>query len=144
MNYYKLVIADDEPMIRRGLVNGIPWEDMGFHVVADFMDGQDVMKYLEQNEVNVVFTDIQMCQISGLAVTRWIVENKPDIKVVILSGYKEFEYLKEAIELKVSDYLLKPINPVELKKVFLKIRTELDQEQRNGQKVRDRVRPYRI
>lgn len=125
-----MIIADDEQRIRNGLVNNIDWEKLGFQVVADFMDGQDVIDYLQKEDVDVIFTDVQMCQVSGLEVARWTQEKKPEVKVVIISGYKEFEYVKEAIELKVYDYVLKPIQLAEVKSTFMKIRTELEERDR--------------
>lgn len=126
MQYYKMIIADDEWTIRNGLVGSVDWESLGYQVVADVMDGQDVIDHLQKNQVDVIFTDVQMCQVSGLEVARWAREHRPDVKVVIISGYKEFEYVKEAMDLKVCDYVLKPINPAELEDTFRKIKKELD------------------
>ena len=134
MSYYKLLIADDEQRIRRGLVNSIPWSDLGFEVVADFMDGQDVLDYVELHDVDVIFTDVQMCQVSGLKVAKWVRQNKPSIKVVMLSGYKEFGYVHEAMRLEVCDYILKPLELNEIRRVFQKIKSELDEEVRKEQK----------
>lgn len=129
MHYYKVIIADDEVMNRRGLLENIDWDKLGFRVVADVMDGQDVIDYAQENEVDVIFTDVLMCKVSGLEVARWARTHRPQIKVVIISGYREFSYVKEAMELKCCDYVLKPINPVEVETTFLKVREELDQRQ---------------
>ena len=127
MSSYEIIIADDEPMIRKGLVSTIPWEELGFRVAAVCVDGQDVIDYLKEQEVDVVFTDVQMCQVGGLEVTRWIRQHGLATKVVMISGFKEFEYIKEAMQLDVRDYILKPLDPAEIKKVFRKIRLELDE-----------------
>lgn len=126
MRSYKLIIADDEPMIRKGLVSSIHWEELGFEVTADFMDGQDVIDYLQDHEADVVFTDVQMCQVSGLEVARWIRERGLPVKLVMISGYKEFAYIKEAMRLEVKDYILKPLDPAEIRSVFGKVKKELD------------------
>ena len=123
MCYYKIVIADDEPMIRKGLASSIPWGEMGFQVVAVCTDGQDVIDYLQEQEVDVVFTDVQMCQVDGLDVAKWIRQQGLQTKVVMISGYK---YIREAMRLNVRDYLLKPLDFAEVKKVFCKIKQELD------------------
>ena len=133
MQYYKVIIADDELSIRSGLVHNVDWNAMGYQVVADVMDGQDVIDYLQRESVDVIFTDVQMCQVSGLEVARWARENRPEIKVVIISGYKEFEYVKTAMDLKVCDYVLKPINVSELEQTFCRVREELDEGQRRKQ-----------
>ena len=130
---YRLIIADDEQIIRTGLIHNVDWEELGFQVVADFMDGQDVIEYLKKEDAEVVFTDIQMCQVSGLEVASWIAQHKPDIKVVIISGYKEFDYVKEAMDLNVLGYVLKPFKIRDLRSVFLKVRQEL--EKRNSMEV---------
>lgn len=127
MQGYRIIVADDEWVIRKGLVNSVDWAKLGFQVVADVMDGQDILDYLNENEVDVVFSDVQMCQVSGLAVARWVYENRPDIKVVLISGYKEFDYIKEAMEWKVSDYVLKPIDLMALEETFRKVKKELDE-----------------
>ena len=143
MEYYKLIIADDERMIRKGLVNNIKWNDMGFEVVGDFIDGEDVIAWLKEQNADVVFTDVSMCQVSGLAVARWVRENKPWIRVVIISGYKEFEYVKEAIQVGAVDYILKPVKPQEIEKVFRKLKEELDQEKRKKDKNVNALFSYR-
>lgn len=125
---YRLIIADDELVIRNGIATAIAWKELGFEVVGRFDDGKDVIKYLENNTVDVVFTDVEMYDVSGLEVASWVAEHCPHVIVVIISGYKEFDYVKEAISSNVYDYILKPINPEEIKRVFLKIRKKLDEE----------------
>lgn len=125
---YKVIIADDEQRIRRGMINTIPWEEFGFQVIADFMDGQDVLDYLETHEAEVVFTDVRMCQVSGLEVAKWIRNNRPTMRVVMISGYKEFDYVQEAIRQGTLDYILKPVELNEVTEVLKKIRTILDKE----------------
>ena len=123
---YRLVIADDEELVRNGLVRHIDWERLGFEVTAQFEDGRYVIEYLKENSVDVVFTDVQMYRVSGLEVAKWIAANRPGIKVVILSGYKEFDYVREALEARVCDYVLKPIESDRIEKIFAKIKEELN------------------
>lgn len=121
-----MLIVDDEAAIRRGMKNYIPWNDMGFEVVADFEDGKETIEYIEERDVDVIITDIEMAEISGLMLAKHVYENKPSIKVVILSGYKLFEYAKTALEYKVEHYLLKPLKMDEVKEVFRRLKEELD------------------
>ena len=95
---YKVIIADDEPLIRAGLGFRNNWEAMGFEVAAILEDGTDVMKFLESNRADVLLTDICMYQMSGLEVAEKVRTLYPWMKVVLLSGYKEFEYARQAIE----------------------------------------------
>ena len=105
---YSLLIADDDDAIRNGMSNYIDWDSMGFYVAASFEDGKEMIEYLEKNHVDVVLTDIQMSENSGLDVARYIFEHHLNTKVIILSGYKEFEYARQAIAYNVEDYVVDP------------------------------------
>lgn len=121
---FKLILADDEALIRRGL-SLIRWEDMGFQLEETFADGGEIIEYLQHNHADVVLTDIVMPHVSGIEVAKWIFENKPETKVVILSGYAEFSDAQKAIEYHVARYLLKPTDRDELFKQFVSIHQEL-------------------
>lgn len=133
---YRIIIADDEPMIRAGLYYRNDWEAMGFEVAALLEDGSDVLEYLEKERVDVLLTDICMYQVSGLQAAAMIREKYPWMKVVLLSGYKEFEYAREAMRLHVYEYLLKPIDYDNLRSVFEKIKRELDEANHEEQLLR--------
>lgn len=124
---YRVIIADDEPLIRAGLYYRNDWNAMGFEVAAMLEDGSDVLKFLEEQRVDVLLTDICMYQVSGLEAAAAIREKYPWMKVVLLSGYREFEYAREAMRCHVYEYLLKPIDYEKLKSVFETIRRELDE-----------------
>ncbi len=124
---YRVIIADDEPLIRAGLYYRNPWKEMGFEVVAMLEDGEDVLKLLKEQKADVLLTDICMLQVSGLEVASVIREKYPWMKVVLLSGYQEFEYAREAIRCQVCEYLLKPIDYERVKEVFSVIKAELDE-----------------
>lgn len=123
---YRLIIADDEALIRAGLFYRNDWNKMGFEVVAMLEDGTDVLKVLEEQRVDVLLTDICMYQVSGLELANIVQKKYPWMKVVLLSGYQEFEYAREAIRCGVYEYLLKPIDYDKLREIFGKIRQELD------------------
>lgn len=129
---YKLVVVDDEMAIRMGMCNYIDWNAMGFEVAADFEDGKETIEYIANHPVDVILTDIEMAEVSGLELAKYIYDNGLDVKVVILSGYKEFEYARKAIQYNVEHYLLKPIKMNEVQEVFKKIR--LDFEHRIAEK----------
>lgn len=136
---YKLIIIDDEDIIRNGLQNVVDWTSLGFEVSADMGDGRDAIEYIQKNHVDVVLTDIKMTFVSGLELARYIFENKPEIQVIIISGYKEFDFAKQAMSYNVSHYLLKPIEYDELVKVFDNVRNQLDREYTEKQRL-DNVR----
>lgn len=121
----KLIIVDDETIIREGLRDMVDWEDLGYEVVGCFEDGKEAIQYIDENPVDVVLTDIMMDEVSGIDVTRNVSEHHPDIRVVILSGYREFEFAQKAIEYHASRYLLKPIDFDELAEAFAELKTEI-------------------
>ncbi len=123
---YKLIIVDDEKVIRRGIRDYIDWAGVGFEVADIFEDGKEAMEYLSSHEVDVVLADIEMAEVSGLEMARRIKEDGMPQRVVILSGYKEFEYARKAVEYGVEHYLLKPLQIEEVQRVFLKISKDLD------------------
>lgn len=124
---YKLVVVDDEKAICKGICTYIDWESMGFQVVKDFEDGKETIEYIKEYDVDVILTDIEMAEVSGLALSEFVKQHMPDIKVVIISGYKEFEYARKAVEFGVEHYLLKPVKMEEVNQVFTKIKKDLDE-----------------
>lgn len=140
---YQLVVVDDEYTIRAGMCNYIDWEAMGFQVAADFEDGKETIEYLKSHKVDVILTDIEMAEISGLELAKFVHENQLDCKVVILSGYKEFEYARKAIEYNVEHYILKPIRMDELQKVFGNMKEKLDECARAQEQIKGREQEFK-
>ena len=118
---YQFIIVDDEKIIRSGLAKSFDWSSIGFEPVEQFEDGKEAIAYLENNTVDVVLTDVRMYEVSGLELAKYVFENHPQTKVVIISGYKEFNYAQEAMRYGVCDYLLKPLDREEIRKVFLRV-----------------------
>ncbi len=123
---YQFIIVDDEEIIRKGLAKFFDWYSMGFELVGQFEDGRDAIEFLEQRPVDVVLTDVRMYEVSGLELAGYIADRHPQIKVIILSGYREFEYAKQAMSYGVCDYILKPVSREELYKAFMRLREVLD------------------
>ena len=105
----RLVIVDDEPAIRSGLVDLFPWNSLGYDVIGQFNDGKSALDFLLANPVDVVLTDIRMPIMDGIALTKAIHERQLKIIVVFLSSYTEFEYARQGILLGVRDYITKPV-----------------------------------
>ena len=129
--YYQLIIVDDEERARRSLSKYLDWHALGFHVTATLEDGSDAIAYLQKHPVDAVLTDIQMFEVSGLELARWIQANCRETRVVILSGYDEIEYVHAAIQSEAVDFLVKPVLKDALIRAFEKVRKKLD-EQRAG------------
>ncbi|MDE7016446.1 MAG: response regulator [Lachnospiraceae bacterium] len=128
MSLYRIMLVDDEEEVRKGIIRKMDWERLGFVVVGDAENGEDALEKLEQLEPDVVITDIRMPYMDGLALTARIREKYPSMKVIIFSGYDDFEYAKQAIKLKVTEYILKPVNGEELAVILKRIRDSLDEE----------------
>lgn len=128
MNLYRMILVDDEEEVRKGIIRKIDWEALGFQVVGDAENGQDALEKIEQLEPDVVMTDIRMPYMDGLTLTSWIRQKYPSVKVLIFSGFDDFEYAQQAIKLNVTEYILKPVNVEELTRILNKVRENLDQE----------------
>ncbi len=111
---YRLLIVDDESVIRNGLVSLIQWDSIGFTVVGEAANGLEAIDRIESLSPHVVITDVKMPGASGVELAKYVHENKPDIKVIILTGYADFEYARFALKYNVFDFLLKPTEPEQL------------------------------
>lgn len=128
MNLYKIMLVDDEEEVRKSIIRKIDWENTGFEVIGDAENGEDALEKIEQNEPDVVLTDIKMPYMDGLTMAERIRQLYPSVKLVIFSGFDEFEYAKRAIKLNVIEYILKPVNVEELTAILKKIKNNLDEE----------------
>ncbi|WMC94147.1 response regulator transcription factor [Kineothrix sp. MB12-C1] len=134
---YKLLLVDDEPDILNGMARSIPWERWGFSVTGQASDGLEALALIKKDPPNVVLSDIRMPHMDGIGLMEELNRNYPDIKVIILSGYNDFEYLKVAIKNQVVEYLLKPTDLDEFEATFLKIKEQLDKEKEQEKEVED-------
>lgn len=123
---YKLLLVDDEDEIR-GRIQTLLKDIPGFEVVESAGNGFDALEYCEQNPVDVVLSDIKMPFIDGIEMTRQIRTLYPNIKVAFITGYDDFEYAKEAINLKIEHYLMKPIAHEELRDFLHRLKNEMDE-----------------
>lgn len=122
---YRLVIIDDEEKILEGISELFPWNNIGFQVVARFIDAKSALNYVKSNPVDVVMTDISMPEMNGIELTKEL-KQFPDLKIVLFSSYKDYDYMRAAIQYGIIDYLLKPIRYDELVACFENIRIALD------------------
>ena len=106
---YKVFIVEDEVIVREGLRDNIPWEQYGFSFVGEAADGEVALPLIRRARPDVLITDIRMPFMDGLSLCRVVKEELPDIQIVILSGYDDFEYARRAIEIGVEKYLTKPV-----------------------------------
>lgn len=128
MDFYKIMLVDDEEEVRTSIISQVNWEKLGFCVVADAENGEEALEKIDIYEPDVIMTDIRMPYMDGLSLIKKVRSKYPNIKFLIFSGFDDFEYAKEAIALSVSEYILKPINSEELSEIFVKIKKNLDGE----------------
>lgn len=132
---YTIIMIDDEDEVREGIKKKTNWEACGFQLVGDYDNGRDAYEAVERLQPDVVITDINMPFMDGLQLTERIVAKYRTIKVVIVTGYEDFDYAKQAIKLKVKDYLLKPINSAEFTEFLQKLCLELDEERKQHEDI---------
>ncbi|WP_091205992.1 response regulator [Oribacterium sp. WCC10] len=122
------MLVDDEENVIQVIINKIDWESLGFSVQGYAHNGLEALEMAEESQPDVVMTDIKMPYMDGLELARRLKQQYPTIKIIIFSGFDEFEYAKEAIRLEAEEYILKPIDSTELSEVFKRIKTSLDKE----------------
>lgn len=103
MNYYKVMLVDDEETVREAIARKLAWEEIGFQVVAMAENGEDALEKAEQYAPDVVMSDICMPFMDGLTFCKKLKELMPGTKIIFFSGYDEFEYAKEAIRLEAEE-----------------------------------------
>ena len=125
---FKVLIADDEPFILDGLRHIIQWEEHGLEIAGEATNGIEALEILKTTKVHILITDIKMPKMNGLELLKRVRELYPEIKSVILSGYDDFVFLKEAIKLEIENYLLKPVLKDELSSTLLNITDKIESE----------------
>lgn len=127
-NYYKLILVDDEEEVRKGVLKKIEWEKYGFQVVGEAENGKEALEIIEKTSPDVVVTDIKMPFMDGLELATAVRERYPSAKIIVLTGFDEFEYAQKSVKLNVMEYLLKPISAQELTDILIKVREQIDKE----------------
>ena len=133
---YRIVIADDERMIREGLA-AISWKENGIEVVGIVKNGIEAQELIDSTEFDVLLTDIRMPGISGLELAENLRKANPGAKTILLSGYGEFEYARKAIGLGVFGYILKPSGPKEIIEIVLNACRKNEEEREKSSSIRD-------
>ena len=124
----RYIIAEDEPPIRKNLIKKISSLAPDFTLAGQASGGKTALKLVKSENPHIIFTDIRMPGIDGLELMNTLSNYYPQIIIVVISGYNDFEYAQNSIRLGASDYLLKPINPEQLNKTLNRIRKELEQK----------------
>lgn len=128
MDTYTVLLVDDEEEVTQVILKKINWEELGFSVIGYANNGIKALELVEEFQPDVVMTDIKMPYMDGMELSHHIKSEFPTTKILIFTGFDEFEYAKEAIHLEIEEYILKPVNSVELTAVFARLKAKLDQE----------------
>lgn len=128
---YRIVIVDDEAVIREGIRDRIPWAELGFELAGEYADGHSALEAIRRDPPEAVITDIRMPRLDGIALSRAISEELPEVRVLLLTGHDEFEYAQKAIRLQVWDFLLKPMAARELSEVLQRLQRDLERSRRS-------------
>ncbi len=128
MRTFSIILADDEPNILYGMQKGIDWENLGFSVVGTAQNGKEVLEMMEEYHPDLVISDIKMPFMDGLELARSIHEDYMNTRVILFSGWDDFEYARLAISYGVSEYIMKPINYEEMQRLLMNMHRKLDKE----------------
>ena len=128
MKKYSVLLVDDEEDVVKAIMQKIDWDGLGYSLLGYAKNGLEALEIAEEKQVDVVLTDIKMPYMDGLTLSHKLKELYPSIKIVIFSGFDEFEYAKEAIRLEAEEYVLKPVDSGELSRIFRTVHERLDKE----------------
>lgn len=103
----RVLIVDDDKLVRKGLISSMPWQACGMEIVGEANNGENALKFLEQNAIDLLITDLAMPVMSGIELIRVVRDQYPDMQIVVLSLHQDFEYIQEALRLGAIDYIAK-------------------------------------
>lgn len=135
MTMYKIIIVEDDRIIRKGLCKTIPWEQHNILVAGDAGDGEMAISLIEKEQPQVVVSDINMPFMNGIEMAKVVREKSPSTRIIFLTGYEDFNFAKEAIKLRAFDYLLKPIDSTHLLQKVKEAVAEWEREQEDVRKI---------
>lgn len=126
----KVFLVEDEIIMREGIRNNIDWEKEGFEFVGEASDGELAYPLIQKTKPDILITDIQMPFMDGLELSRLVKQEMPKVKIIVLSGYDEFEYAHKGINIGITDYLLKPIDSAKLLEAVKKVGELVSEEKK--------------
>ena len=135
----KIFLVEDEAIIREGLRDSIPWQQYGYTFVGEAGDGEQALPLIRKLKPDILLTDIKMPFMDGLALSKIVASEMPGIKIIIISGYDDFEYARQAISIGVEQYLLKPV----AKSMLIKTLQEVQQKIQNEREQENYVEKFR-
>jgi len=131
----KVLLVDDEIVIRENIRNCVDWEGEGFQYCGDASDGELALPMIEELKPDIVITDIRMPFLDGLELCSIVRKRMPGIKIIILSGHDEFEYARAAMRLGITEYCLKPVSSADLVAILHQVSDLIDQERKEQERL---------
>ncbi len=132
---YKVIVADDEPIVLESL-RTFPWKDRGCQVVVWVDNGVEALKQAERHKPDIIISDIRMPKMNGLDFSKAVREQMPDTEIILLTGYAEFEYAKEAMSMGIREYLLKPFRFEDVEETLKSCISQLERKRENQKRTR--------
>ncbi|WP_199617072.1 response regulator transcription factor [Paenibacillus alkalitolerans] len=123
---WKVIIADDEPIIREGIRNAVDWSALHMEVTAEAEDGEEAMELALRHQIHILLVDLNMPIMNGMELIKEVRKLLPECRIIIITGHDEFGYAQEAIRLQVDDYILKPAQPKQLHSVLSRTVKQLE------------------
>lgn len=136
MSTIKIFLVEDEAIIRNAIKNSIHWEREGYEFVGEAADGELAYPLILKERPDILLTDIKMPFMDGLELSEAVKKELPDIKIIILSGYDDFDFAKKAISIGITDYLLKPVSAEELLKSIREVAVRIEKEREEQELIR--------
>lgn len=124
---WNMVIADDEPKIRRGIENILDWHEFNIEIVGEAEDGELALDVIKEKKPNIILLDINMPFLNGLNLLQKLKDINNKSIVIIISGYDDFSYAQKALQLNVFDYILKPVNKKSMEEIIIKAVNKLNE-----------------
>ncbi len=134
---YNILVVDDEKTIRKGLIGFINWSYLDCNIVADVENGIAAKEILKSNHIDIVISDIKMPGIDGLELSKYIYENHHNVKIILYTGYSDFEYAKKAIKYGASDFILKPSTTKQITEVIKHVTKAIDVERAKDTRIKN-------
>ena len=141
---YTIMIVDDEEIIREGIASYIAQTFDHVTVAAVLEDGAQAIEYLKSTDIDIVLTDIRMSVVSGIALAQYVYDHNLQTKVLFLSGYKEFEYARQALKYNVKQYISKPVYLPELKSAIAETIAEIDEERQKKNSLQNSLKELEL
>lgn len=138
----KVLFVDDDAIARRSMATRIDWASNGWKLIYTAKDAVDALDYMKQEQPDVIISDIKMPVMDGISMAMIARNYYPDIKYIFLSGYKEFEYAKQALKLNAVDYLNKPVDNEQLTKVIKEAEILSEKDRLANELIRSHFRSY--